>query len=51
MNISPPKEAARATTPTLNYHGIAQVEADRKRLGITPAMLEQRRLQSLSQPF
>ena len=35
----------------LNYHGIAQVEAERKRLGITPAMLEQRRLQSLSEPF
>ena len=31
--------------------GIAQVEADRKRLGITPEMLDSKRLNSLSQPF
>jgi hypothetical protein len=31
--------------------GIAQVEADRKRLGITPEILDRKRLHSLSQPF
>ena len=31
--------------------GCAQVEADRKRLDITPEMLERRRRESLLKPF
>ena len=36
---------------TLNYHGIAQVEAARKAAGITPEELERRRIKSLAEPF
>jgi hypothetical protein len=36
---------------SLNPQGIAQVEAERKRLGITPEELERRRLESLRRPF
>ena len=38
-------------SPILNPVGCAQVEAERKRLGITAAQLEERRLESLRRPF
>jgi hypothetical protein len=34
-----------------NVQAIEQIKAERERLGITPAILEQRRKESLARPF
>ena len=37
--------------PATSAKAIEQIQADRQRLGLTPAMLEERRLESLRRPF
>lgn len=45
------EQPARPPAPTENSQAIAQIRTERERLGITPALLEQRRQESLRRPF
>ena len=50
--LQPPTTAPRNTAGLdINAQGVAQVEAERKRLGITEQMLERNRRDSISRPF
>ena len=54
MSTSPqgtPQGNEAPRNSSLSAKEIEQIQADRQRLGLTPAMLEQRRLESLRRPF
>jgi hypothetical protein len=48
---TPPAPQSKAQPESINPQGVAQVEAERQRRGITPEELEKRRRDSITRPF